>query len=86
MPQGMMTLYKGVVADPFHDWGQEEGRGYYESFDTHASMIQKLLMHGRDMGGKDIPYAAFEGYSSAARGILDLSYIPVGASNIKEVK
>ena len=83
MPQGWLPLYEEVFSDPAIDWVGDDGRGFYESTDTHRDVIELLLMHGRDSGGCDIPSGSIRGFSSQAHHIFDIGQVPVGASSIQ---
>ena len=73
-----------LVDDLVHDWGESDGRAFYELSDTHSEIIKKCLMHGRDTGGLDIPYSRIEGFSATSSHIFDTMKVSVGASNMRE--
>ena len=41
-------------------------------------------MHGRDVGGRDIPHSKVEGFSSSSQNVFDTGKISVGTLNIRK--
>lgn len=81
---GGLPVNSSVFDDLSHDWGESDGRAFYEESDTHSGIIKRCLMHGRDTGGIDIPYSRIEGFSATSRHVFDTMKVSIGASNIRE--
>ena len=81
---GGLPVNSSVFDDLSHDWGESDGRAFYEASDTHSEIIKRCLMHGRDTGGVDIPYSRIEGFSATSRHVFDTMKVSIGASNIRE--
>ena len=70
----------GVFVTGGRDWGDEHGRGFYESNETIATTLERLLMYGLDKDGTaDIPDGSVYGLSK----LLDKGHQKVGASGFK---
>lgn len=86
IPEGDLPLCSSVFLEHDTDWIGDDGCGFYESSDTHVDALRSLLMYGHDCGGTDIPSGAVRGYSVRSRHILDIKYVPVGASSMEARK
>ena len=73
-----------IFSDQDRDWGQEDGRSFYEKDDTHGGLIEMLLMNGfNDFNGTDIPSGNVHGYSANPRNSFDKPAIKVGADTVR---
>ncbi len=69
------------------DWGQETGRGYYGSSDTHGVILEKLLMYGFNDGASlDIPDGSVYSLRNGTTNSCDTTCLDVGADKVKNVE
>ena len=66
------------------DWGDPDGRGFYEITERHASIVNKCLMNGFDGNGQaGIPDGTILSLKKGAKSINDRWLAPIGATSFE---
>jgi hypothetical protein len=75
-----LPVIASVFSDRENDWGEEPGRGFYESSNSVAQIIVSLLMYGyNDSTGFDLPSGRVNAISEFDGEVM----VPVGCIDIK---
>ena len=86
MPGSSMPVVKACFEDHRCDWGEESGRGFYSSDDTHGKIIRSLLMYGNetigDITAVDLPDGDVIGYAKNPMDVFSTTNNNVGVSGI----
>ena len=85
MPGYNKPPYREIFQSQDADWGEDEGRGFYERSDNCGETIESLLMNGfYALKGIEIPDGRVMGYPDKPANTFDIHYRQVGASDIRE--
>ena len=84
MPGYNEPPYSEIFQSQDADWGEDEGRGFYERSDNCGETIESLLMNGfYALKGIDIPDGRVKGYPPKPRHSFDTVFREVGISNVE---
>ena len=75
---------KDYFSSSVRDWGDAEGRGFYEKKDMYSTILKRCLMNGYDGSNQaDIPDGSILSLRNKAKRSADRWQSPIGASTFE---